>query len=165
VGQGVAQHTEEGVNGKGPICYSFHLYWIHGHLSFADDDSQKFHFWLFKDGLLQFEVEVMFFQLPQHLVYHLSVVFQVIDSGDKDIIDVNHYYSQVDLFSKDGIHHCLEGARGVGETKEHYQGFQESLVCLECCLPLISFLDAYIVVPPADVEFSEEFCLSEVLLV
>ena len=36
------------------------------------------------------------------------------------------------------IHHGLEGSRGVGKSKEHYQWFEQSPIGAECCLPFIA---------------------------
>ena len=49
------------------------------------------------------------------------------------------------------IHHGLECSGAIGEAKEHDQQFEQPLVCPECCLPLISFLNAHIVIAPADI--------------
>jgi hypothetical protein len=37
-------------------------------------------------------------------------------------IDCQPFFS--DVISEYGIHHCLEGSRGVGESKEHYGWFK-----------------------------------------
>ena len=58
---------------------------------------------------------------------------------------------------EDGVHHGLKGRGGVGESKEHYIWFEQSLVGDEGCFPLVSIFDVDIVVPPSDIEFREEF--------
>jgi len=50
-----------------------------------------------------------------------------------------------------------EGCGGVGHSEEHDCGFIEPFVGDECGLPFITPFNTNIVVPPADVEFCEEF--------
>jgi hypothetical protein len=42
---------------------------------------------------------------------------------DKDIIKIDMDKAFIDLDSEDIIHHCLEGHRGVGKSKEHNERF------------------------------------------
>ena len=65
--------------------------------------------------------------------------------------------TSIDEVSKDVVHHSLEGGRGVAQPEEHDSGLIESPVCLEGCLPLVTFLDANVVVPPSDVQLGEGF--------
>src|SRR5712675_1414666 len=72
---------------------------------------------------------------------------------------VVHVYCQPsfsDFIFKDGIHHCLKGGGGVGHPEEHYCRFVQSFVGNEGSLPLIAFLNVYVVVPPANVKLGEE---------
>jgi len=50
----------------------------------------------------------------------------------------------------------LEGGGGVGQPEEHYLWFEQPFWCFESSLPLVSFFDLDIVVPPSYVEFGEE---------
>ncbi|KAF9807546.1 hypothetical protein IEO21_08161 [Rhodonia placenta] len=60
------------------------------------------------------------------------------------------------VIQEDLVHHGLEGCGGVGEVKEHYQGFVQSLVSYKGSLPLITGFDLDIVVSPSNVELHEE---------
>jgi len=68
------------------------------------------------------------------------------------IIYVNREGSAHDLFTEYCIHHGLECSGGVGESKEHYCGFEESLIGYECHLVLVFRYDPDCVVPPSDVD-------------
>jgi hypothetical protein len=65
------------------------------------------------------------------------------------------------LFMENGIHHHLECCGGVSETEEHHGGFKESLWGEEGSLPLISWLNSDVIVPPADIELGEEGAAAE----
>jgi len=49
----------------------------------------------------------------------------------------------------------LEGGWAVSHTKEHYQGFKQTLIGLEGCLPLVSKLDTDVVETPTNVHLGE----------
>ena len=55
----------------------------------------------------------------------------------------------------------MEGGWAVSKTKEHNQGFEETLVHSKHGLPLVTFLDANIVETPLNVEFGEVLCSLE----
>ena len=55
------------------------------------------------------------------------------------------------------IHESLEGSRGVGKTEEHNCGFKQPFMGDKGCLPLVTILDLYIVVPPLNIKFGENF--------
>jgi hypothetical protein len=74
---------------------------------------------------------------------------------NEDVIQVDADYTFRNQVLEYLIHHGLKGGWAVGETKEHNQGFEKSSVCAEGGLPLITFLDADIVVPLPDIEFGE----------
>ena len=40
-------------------------------------------------------------------------------------------------YSQDVIHYSLEGSKANGYTKEHYQEFEKSVICVKNCLLLI----------------------------
>ena len=62
--------------------------------------------------------------------------------------DPFHYDSSEDI-----VYHSLEGGGAVGHSEKHYEGFEEAMVSIEGCLPFVSWLDAYIIETPADVQF------------
>ena len=74
---------------------------------------------------------------------------------NEDVIQIDADYTFGDQILEYLVHHGLKGGRTIGETKEHNQGFEKSSVCVEGSLPLITFLDVDIVVPPLDIEFGE----------
>src|SRR5258708_38911785 len=80
---------------------------------------------------------------------------------DKDIIHIAYGLTIVDEISEDIIHHHLECRRGVTQSEEHDGWLKQSLVSLECSLPLIPFLDLHIVESPLAIEYSEELSVME----
>ncbi|KAG5348916.1 hypothetical protein C0989_007170, partial [Termitomyces sp. Mn162] len=70
---------------------------------------------------------------------------------DEDVVKVYTHYTLYYGVLEDVIHHSLKGGGAIGEFKEHNKQFKQSLVGLEGSLPLVSFLDAHIVVTPPDV--------------
>jgi hypothetical protein len=50
------------------------------------------------------------------------------------------------------VHHCLERRRQICETKEHNKWFIEAAVGYKGGFPLVSLLDADIIVAPAHVQ-------------
>jgi hypothetical protein len=81
--------------------------------------------------------------------------FEVSGCGNKNVIHIDDNVSGSNFFSKDGVHHCLEGGRGISEAKEHDQWFKESPVGFECGLPFIAFFHPDIVVSPSNIKLGE----------
>jgi hypothetical protein len=54
------------------------------------------------------------------------------------------------------IHESLQCGGGVGHAEEHDRRFEEAFMSDEGTFPLISVLDADIVVAPSNVEFGED---------
>jgi len=52
---------------------------------------------------------------------------------------------------EDVVYHGLEGGQIVGYPKEHHQGFEQTSVGSEDCLPFVSRLNADIIETPTDV--------------
>ena len=80
---------------------------------------------------------------------------------DEKIIHVNNEPSFGNHVAEGVVHETLEGSGGVGESEEHHRGFEESFVGDEGRLPLVTIFDSYVVVPPADVELSEDLGIPE----
>ena len=74
---------------------------------------------------------------------------------DEDIVNVNQHLSSENQVPKDVVHHGLKGRRGISKTEEHDMWFKKSSIGTECRFPLITFFNPNIVVPPANIEFSE----------
>ena len=55
----------------------------------------------------------------------------------------------------------MEGGGAVHEAKEHDLWFKESTVHVEGGFPFISIADPHIVEAPADIQFGEVFCATE----
>src|SRR5712664_761404 len=68
-----------------------------------------------------------------------------------------------DQVLEDVVHHGLESGRTIGEAEEHNQGLKEPSVCAESGLPLVTFLDADIVVSPANIQLGEVACTPETI--
>ena len=66
---------------------------------------------------------------------------------DQDVIHVNHHPPFIDHVTKEIVHHSLEGRGGVAESEEHDSGFEQAMGTFECSFPLVTFLDAHVVVP------------------
>ena len=79
---------------------------------------------------------------------------------DEEIIHVNDKPSFGDHVAEGVIHETLKGGGGIGESKEHHRGFEKSLVGNEGRLPLVTILYSYVIVSPADIEFSEDLGVS-----
>ena len=68
----------------------------------------------------------------------------------EDVIHIDDHNCIICEFIED-VHHYLECCQTIHETEKHDQGFKQASVCPKGCLPLVSFLDLYIVVSPMDV--------------
>ena len=78
---------------------------------------------------------------------------------DEEVIHVDNEPSFGDHIAEGVIHESLEGCGGIGESEEHHRGFEKSFVSDEGRLPLVAILDSHVVVPPVDVEFSENLSI------
>ncbi len=58
-----------------------------------------------------------------------------------------------DGVSEDVVHHSLECCQGIGESKVHDRRLKKSVPHFECCFAFVSFFDAYVVIPPPDIQF------------
>ena len=85
----------------------------------------------------------------------------VIVRVDKKVIHVDDKPSFCYHISEGNGHESLKCGRGVGHAKEHDHWFIESTVGDKGCLPLVSFLDANIVVTPSYVKLSKNFGILE----
>src|SRR5216684_1603439 len=74
---------------------------------------------------------------------------------DGKIIHVYREPSLCHLFSEYGVHHHLEGGRGVRKAEEHDCWLKEPFWGEESCFPFVSWFYVYVVVPPSYVELGE----------
>jgi len=70
---------------------------------------------------------------------------------DQDVVQIDYHNTFRYEVPEDVVHHSLEGGQTVSHSKEHYQGFEQTSIGLEGCLPLISGLNANVVETPTDV--------------
>jgi hypothetical protein len=80
---------------------------------------------------------------------------------DEEIIHVDNEPSFGDHIAEEVIHESLKCGGRVGEAKEHDSGFKEPLMGDEGSFPLVSILDADIVVSPSYVELGEDLGVSK----
>ena len=64
---------------------------------------------------------------------------------DQDVVQIDHHDTFHYEVPEDVVHHGLEGSRTVSHFKEHYQGFKQTSIGSEGCLPLVSGLNANVV--------------------
>ena len=82
---------------------------------------------------------------------------------DQEVIHIDEEPSFGYHVAERVVHESLERGGGIGHPEEHYERLEESSVCGEGAFPLVSVLNSDIVVPPPDVEFSEEFSSLELI--
>ncbi|KAG5337720.1 hypothetical protein C0989_009014 [Termitomyces sp. Mn162] len=110
----------------------------------------------------EFKVELVLAEVFQDEVSDPTVLLQHFGVDD-NVIKVYAHYTLHNEVPEDVIHHGLEGGGAVGESKEHNEWLEQSLVGLEGGLPLVSLLDMHIVVAPPDIQFSEVLHTPEVV--
>ena len=76
---------------------------------------------------------------------------------DENVIEVHTYRPFHDKVPEYVIYHGLEGGWAVREVEEHYQRFKQPLVGLKGTFPLITLMNANIVVPPVNIQLGEVF--------
>ncbi|PFH45692.1 hypothetical protein AMATHDRAFT_158176 [Amanita thiersii Skay4041] len=69
---------------------------------------------------------------------------------DEYVVHIDTHPALSDFIPKYIVHHGLKRRWRVCQSKEHHQ-------CSKCSLPLITFFDANVVVPPANVHFGKVF--------
>lgn len=140
--------------GSRPLHNNSDLDRVHAKRIVRDDKSKEFHRLSFKETFLWFGIEVILLKNTKDLIDNLPVLFKCLRE-DEDVVHVHNYLARVNKVLENSVHHGLEGCRGVHQTKEHDSWFVETMIGLECSFPLISFLDADVVVSPAEVNFGE----------
>ena len=136
------------------------LYGIHGELTWFDDHAEVFYFGGGKATLLQFEVEVQFCHALEDTFSAFAVGFFV-GGENKEVLHINDKPSFGNHVAERVVHEPLERGRGVGKSEEHYRWFEEAFMRNESGLPLVTVLDADVVVPPADIKLSKQFGIFE----
>jgi hypothetical protein len=77
----------------------------------------------------------------------------VIRGKDQEIVHVNYKPSFGNHVMEGVVHELLESRGGIIHAKEHNRRFKKSFMSDEGALPLISVLDADIVVAPSNIKF------------
>ena len=73
-------------------------------------------------------------------------------SVDAKVIHIDLKPLLCDHIGENVVHECLKRGWGIAKSEEHYGGFKKSKGDDERSLPLISFPNSDVVVPPADVK-------------
>ena len=102
-------------------------------------------------ALLWLEVQIVRLHTPQDLVDDLPM-FDDVATEDEDVVEVHGDLAFHDEVLEDVVHECGERAGRVRQTKEHDGWLEESSVGCKRGLPLITGLDADVVVAPSDVQ-------------
>ncbi|EJF55305.1 hypothetical protein DICSQDRAFT_74684 [Dichomitus squalens LYAD-421 SS1] len=142
------------VRQRWPVSDAFELSRVHSDDVGSDDEAQKFDLRNVKDALLRFQEEVV---LLKTLVDSPSTfrVSGCILGEDQNVVHIDDNPSFVNHVLEKIVHHGLKGGGQVTKPKEHYCGFEESLLALEGCLPLVSVPDPNVVVARAQVHLRE----------
>ena len=77
-------------------------------------------------------------------------------------LDRPKWFMLDDDVAVDVVHHSLEGHWRVCESEIHDCGFEKTVSGFKCCFLFITFVDAYIVIPPSDVELCVYVCIAEI---
>ncbi len=144
--------------GYRPRVYARNFYWVHACHPLFKDYPQVIHGRRMESAFLGFEVEVVIECYLENILNGRYMSFHISLRCNTDVIHINSYSGPQELVfengvSEDIVHHGLECHRGVGESEVHDSGFEESILCFECCFALVSFLNTYVVIPPPDVQF------------
>src|SRR6266702_242518 len=120
-----------------------------------------------KETFLRFEVEVVELCHFEDVMNSAMVVVEVGAGGNANIIHVHpNCRSKRFVFEDDipidVVHHGLKRRGRVGESKVHDRRFKESVSGFKRCFPLVSLLDAYIVVSPSYIKFGVDVCVTQV---
>src|SRR5258705_6391587 len=79
--------------------------------------------------------------------------------GNENIVHINEHLSCCDKVLEGVVHHGLKGSGGVAKAEEHNQRFKHPTISFKSGLPFIALLNSDVVVPPSDVELTEDLCI------
>src|SRR5260221_5224492 len=130
-----------------PVRDSLDFNRVHRYTVFGDDESEVVHLLMFEFAFLWSEEQLVGME---GLEYLSSDPPMVCEGGrvDEDVVHVANGFIAIDKGAEDVVHHHLEGGWRVAQSKEHDKQLEESSVCGEGNLPLISFFQSYIVKAP-----------------
>ena len=121
---------------------------VHGELTRFDNHSEVFHLVHGEFAFFELEVQVKFGHTLKD-TFDTFFMSSGIGREDKEVIHINDKPSFSDHVSEGVIHESLECGGGVGEAEEHNGRFKEALVGNKSGFPLMSILDADVVVAPS----------------
>ena len=141
-----------------PAGNPIEFYWVHGQLTRFDDHAEVFDLVGGEFTFFELQVEV---ELSHALQNTFSAFFMEGGVGgiDEKVVHIDDEPSFGNHIAEGVVHETLEGGGGVGESKEHHSGFEEAFMGDEGCLPLVTVLDSYVVIPPSDIKLSEDFSI------
>ncbi|KAG5349195.1 hypothetical protein C0989_005307, partial [Termitomyces sp. Mn162] len=117
---------------------------------------------LFKLMFIWLEVELVLAEAFQDKASDPMVFLQHFGI-DEDVVKVHTHYALCYKVLEDVVHHGLEGGGAIDESEEHNEWLKQFPVGPEGSLPLISLLNAHIVVTPSDIQLSEVLHTLEVV--
>ena len=141
-------------DGGWPGSDAVEFYRVHGQLTGFHDHSEVFDFRNVELGFLELQVKVELGHALEDTAGSFCVGLGV-GGGNEEVIHIDDEPSFSDHISEGVIYESLECGGRVTKAKEHDGGFEEPFVGDEGCLPLVTILDADIVVPLTNVEFGE----------
>ena len=121
-----------------------------------DDHAEVFDLISGELALLEFQMKVKFGHSLQD-VFGTFCMEDGVGGVDEKIIHIDDEPSFGNHVAEGVVHEVLKCGGGIGKSKEHNGGFEQSFVGDEGCLPLVSVFDSYVVVFPVDVKLGEDF--------
>ena len=120
-----------------------------------------------EEAFLWLEVEVMELGHLENVRDCALMVIKISAGGNTDVVHVDtdsgpKRFMFGDDITVDVVHHGLEGRWRVCESEIHDHRFKKTVSGFECRFLFITFLNAYIVIPPSDVELHVYMCVAEV---
>src|SRR6266702_4645480 len=121
-----------------------------------------------EEAFLRFEVEVVELRHFENIVNCTTVNVEIGTGGDADVVHVDANGGTEGFMLEDDVaiykvHHGLEGRWRVGKSEIHDCGFEEAVSGFKCRFRLVPFTDAYVVIPPSDIELCVDVCVAEIV--
>ena len=150
----------------GPVSYALYFYWVHACHPLFNDYPQIIYSRCMEDTFLWFEIKIVSFCKFEDFGDACDVVCFIGTGCDGNVIHVFFDFGSFGCpllfdWSKNPIHHRLEGRQRVTKAEKHHHWFPQPVLHLECCFVLVAFLNLYIIISPADIEFCENVCSCE----
>src|SRR5258708_8877838 len=137
-----------------PISDPLDLDRVHCYMVLEDDKPKVVHLLMFEFAFLWLEKQLIGMKGLEYLPGDSPMVCKG-GRVNEDVIHVADGLIVINEGVEDVIHHCLEGGRRVAQSEEHDEGFKQSTVHGEGCLPLIPFLHSPIVQSPPQLQVTD----------